>query len=309
MNVTINQLLIAVVILLIAGCSTKNRTEIVPLGTKQPSALELCKADVGSPHYYRKAILVADTTTRNDIARDLPGLAHLTTQRLHAHLDGLKRFNVLAAQATSFASNDINTAERVRHIGQQYASQFVVKLEIMDLTLHSPKGFLVELFTKKRRDVLISLFIYDAEHGVQFYSKQYQGSVSGDVVGYPGHESRVSVSWFNTVLGVKVDQMLKDMSRQINERLACVPFATEVLAVSGGKIHINAGYLHGLNPGATLQVYHRSDLRTGEGIKQLEGKGGWIRVNTVLPNQSIASVTEKRSVSSLVNVGDIVRAW
>ena len=103
--------------------------------------------------------------------------------------------------------------------------------------------------------------------------------------------------------------MLKDMSRQINERLACVPFATEVLAVSGGKIHINAGYLHGLNPGATLQVYHRSDLRTGEGIKQLEGKGGWIRVNTVLPNQSIASVTEERSVSSLVNVGDIVRAW
>jgi hypothetical protein len=264
---------------------------------------------VGSPHYYRKAILVADTTAKNDIARDLPGLANLTSERLQSHLDGLKRFKVQAAHPTGFASGDIHTAERVRQIGRQYASQFVVKLEIMDLTLHSPEGFLDELFTKKRRDVLISLFIYDAEHGVQFYSQQYQDSVSGDVVGYPGYEGRVSSAWFNTVLGMKVDQMLKDMSMQINEQLACVPFATEVIAINGDNIHINAGYLHGLKPGVILQVYHRSELRTGDSTQKLERKGGWIRVNTVLPNQSIASVTEDNSFGSLVNAGDIVRAW
>lgn len=309
MNVTINQLLIIVVVLLFSGCATKSETEVVEPGTKQPTALEMCKPDAGSPHAYRKAILVADTTTKNDVARDLPGLAMLTSERLQAHLDGQKRFKVVTAHPTGFASGDIHTADRVRQIGLQYASQFVVKLEILDLTLHSPEGFFSKIFRSERRDVLISLFIYDAEHGVQFYSQQYQGSVSGDVVGYPGYEGRVSTAWFNTELGLKVDEMLKDMSMQINEQLACVPFATEVIAVDAGNIHINAGYLHGLRPGVMLQVYHRSELRTGGGKQKLETKGGWIQIKTVLPNQSIAIVTEDNLVGSLVKTGDVVRAW
>jgi hypothetical protein len=313
MNVTMNQLLI-VVILLLAGCSTRSGTEAtqpapIQLASVQPTALEMCKADAGSPHYYRKAVLVADTTAKNDIARDLPGLANLTSERLQAHLDALDRFKVLAAHPTGFASRDTHTAERVRLIGRRYASQFVVKLEILDLTLHSPEGFFVELFEDKRRDVLIKLFIYDAEHGALFYSNQYQDSVSGDVVGYPGYEGRVSTAWFNTVLGMKIDEILKAMSSQINEQLACVPFATEVIAVSGDNIHLNAGYLHGIKPGVTLQVYHRSELRIAEGTQKLEKKGGWIRVNTVLPHQSIATATEDNSFGSLVNTGDLVRAW
>ena len=319
MNVTINQFLTVVVILLVTGCSTKDDAKIGLQGTQQnkaqvgvikPSALDICKPNVGSPHYYRKAIFVADTTAKNDIARDLPGLANLTSQRLQTHLDELKRFKVSTAQPTGFASRDIHTAERVRQIGRQYVAQFVVKLEILDLTLHSPEGFLANLFEDNRRDVLITLYIYDAEHGALFYSQQFQDTVSGDVVGYPGFAGRIPPAWFNTDLGMTVDGMLKAMSGQINEQLACVPFATEVIAVSGDDIHINAGYLNGIKPGSSLQVYQRNELLTGDGVQKLEKKGGWILINTVLPNKSIANATEGNSVNNrAVTIGDIVRAW
>lgn len=319
MNVTINQLLIAVVILLLAGCSIKGGTEIAQQEITQqseeqarkakPDALDICKPDPGTPHYYHKTILVAATTAVNDVARDLPGLAILTSQRLQTHLDELERFNVLAAHQTGFLSRDTHTAERVRQIGKKHASQFVVKLEILDLTLHSPEGFWAGMFEDKRRDVLFRFNIYDAEYGSLFYSQQYQGTVSGDVVGYPGYGSRVPTSWFNTDLGMKIDDMLKAMSKQINEQLACVPFATEVIAVKNDNIHISAGYLHGIKPGDTLRVYHRSELLTSDGAQKLEKRGGWIRVNKVFPDQSIAVSTEDDSVDSLVNIGDVVRAW
>jgi hypothetical protein len=314
MNVTINQLLVAVLILLLAGCSTKGGTENALHIAEQtrkgkPAALEICKPDVGTPHYYHKTILVAATSAVNDVARDLPGLSILTSQRLQTHLDELDRFKVFAMHQTGFASMDTHTAEHVRQIGRQYAPQFVVKLEILDLTVHSPKGWLSEMFESKQRDVLLKLLIYDAENGDLFYSQQYQGTVSGDVTGYPGNGIRVSTSWFNTDLGMKIDEMLKAMSKQVNEQLACVPFAAEVTAVSDDIININAGYLHGIKPGDTLRVYHRSELRTNDGEQKLEQRGGWVRINKVFPNRSIAVSTENKSVDSLVNTGDIVRAW
>jgi hypothetical protein len=318
MNVTINQLLVAVLILLLAGCSTKGGTENALYSAEQtrkgkPAALEICKPDVGTPHYYHKTILVAATSAVNDVARDLPGLSILTSQRLQTHLDELDRFKVFAMHQTGFASMDTHTAEHVRQIGRQYAPQFVVKLEILDLTVHSPKGWLSEMFESKQRDVLLKLLIYDAENGDLFYSQQYQGTVSGDVTGYPGNGIRVSTSWFNTDLGMKIDEMLKAMSKQVNEQLACVPFATEVTAVIGDDIHIGSGILHGIRPGTNLQLYHRIEVLGSNGSLKHDKRGGRIRVKKVFPRHSIASLVKEEkaghATSVMVKVGDVVRAW
>lgn len=310
--------IVGVVLILLAGCSSIDEMQIAQQAgslqnvgqakVKTQSALESCSANLGSPHSYSKIILVAGTTSVPDVASDLPGLASLTSKRLYQHLDSLDRFKVMAAHKTSFESTVLDTAESASQLGRQFASQFVVKLELQDLTMISPKKWF-SLFNK--RNVAIQLNVYDTAYGSLFDSQLYQGTVSGDVVGYPGNGITVSMAWFNTELGVKVDGMLKDMSMRINEKLACVPFSTAVTAIKGGNIYIDAGYNHGIRPGEKLRVYRRSEDWTPYGNQKKEEKGGWIKVDSVFPNHSIAAFAANNNSNNrlVVDVDDVVRAW
>ncbi len=317
MTVTIYKLaIVGVMLILLVGCSSKDEMQIVQqVGNRQseeqakvkmPSALESCKPNLGSPHHYRKIILVTGTTSAQDVASDLPGLANLTSKRLYQHLDSLDRFNVMAAHNTIFESMALDTAESASQLGRQFSSQFVIKLELLDLTMISPKMWF-SVFDK--RNVVIKLNVYDTAYGSLFHSQRYQGTVSGDVVGYPGNGITVSMAWFKTDLGAKIDGMLKDMSMQINEKLACVPFSTQVTEVRGGDIYIDAGYNHGFKPGEKLRVYRRSEVWTPSGTQKQEEKGGWIQVDSVFPNHSIAGFTKDDKGDRRVDVNDVVRAW
>jgi hypothetical protein len=162
--------------------------------------------------------------------------------------------------------------------------------------------------------VSIKLYIYDTEYGALFHSQLYQRIVSGNVVGFPGNGRTVSPSWFNTDLGTQVDEILKAMSVQINEKLACVPFSTKVIAVKGDDIHINAGFLDGIRPGETLRVYRRSYIFLPDGTQQQgtqkQGKDeGWVKVNAVFPDHSIAGATQDSVGGVRPDAGDVVRAW
>ncbi len=321
MTVTLYKLsIIGILLVMLVGCSNKAEMQVAGETdnlqkdeqgkAKKPSALEVCKPEAGSPYYYRKVILVAGTTAAPDVARDLPGIANLISRRLQTHLDALERFNVRAEHEMSFESMASHTASQVSQFGRQHASQFVVKLELEDLTLGASGGWLSELFgDSAQRNVLIKLYIYDTEYGGLFHSQRYQGTVNGDVVGYPGTGTTVTTPWFSTNLGMKIDQMLEAMSAQINEKLACVPFSTDITAVKGNSIHINAGYLHGIRPGEALRVYRRSEIWAPDGTQKQEKRGSWIRINTVFPNHSIATPTEDKVGDYRPNVGDVVRPW
>lgn len=335
MTVTFYKLsIVGVVLVLLAGCSylgempgfgrwnalqNEEQANLENLG-----GFEVCLTEPGPPFSYRKVVLVAGTLGIPDLPRDLPGLAYLTSKRLQTHLDALERFNVLATHDTSFKSMGLDTADRVRRFGRQYDSQFVVKIEIQDLTMQSTGGWLSTLFGghiqpkliggSTQRNVLMKLYIYDTEYGALFHSQQYQGTVSGNVVGFPGNGRAVTPSWFNTDLGTQVDEILKAMSVQINEKLACVPFSTKVIAVKGKDIHINAGFLDGIRPGETLRVYRRSYLFLPDGTQQertqkLGKDEGWIRVNTVFPSHSIAGANQDSVGWVRPDAGDVVRAW
>jgi hypothetical protein len=317
--------IVAVVLVLLAGCSSLSDLPFARIWSTQqveeqsrfelPVAFEACLPEAGSPFSYRKVILVAGTIGVPDLPRDLPGVASITSKRLQTHLEALERFNVVASHDTSFESTALDTAARVRQFGREYEAQFVVKLEIHDLTMNSSGGWLSKLVgATTERNVLIKAYIYDTEYGALFHAQEYQDSISGNVVGYPGTGRSVTLAWLNTDLGTRIDQILKAISMQINEKLACVPFSTEVTAVEGNDIHINAGYLHGIRPGETLRVYRRSYLSLPDGtqqqgtLKQGENEG-WITVNAVFPNYSIASTTQDNVGGIRLDAGDVVRAW
>lgn len=324
MTVNLHKLLIAAsVLVMLTGCSYISELPFARQWNNQqgkglaemevPVAFTTCLPEAGSPFAYRKMLLVAGTLAVPDLPKDLPGIAYITSKRLQTHLDALERFTVLATHDTSFKSMAVDTAARARQFGREYSSQFVVKLEIHDLTIRSPRGWLPRLLgTSTERDVRIDVYIYDTEYGALFHSQQYQGTVNGNVVGYPGNSRNVTPAWFNTDLGARVDEMLKSISLKINEKLACVPFSTEVTAVKGKDIHFSAGYLQGIRPGETLRIYRRSYLLLPDGTQQ-EGTQrqkedeGWIRVNSVFPNYSIA--TQDTDVGVSVDAGDVVRAW
>lgn len=321
MSVTFNKLsIVSVVLVLLAGCSYKGdvslaervnkRQDLSPATVEKKGGVDICSPETGSPFHFRKDILVAGTIGVSDVARDLPGLDNLTSRRLQTHLDALGRFNVLATHDSSFESMGAGTAVRVKHLGREHESQFVVKLELEDLTTHSSTGVLPKLLGGgTKRNVGMSLYIYGTEYGSLFHSQRYEGTASGNVVGYPGSGSTVTTPWFNTDMGATVDKILKTMSMDINEKLACVPFSTEVTSVKGNNVHIGAGYLHGIRPGETLRVYRSNDVLAPDGRKKQQPSEGWIKVHTVFPNRSIASAAEDNLGIHRMDIADVVRAW
>lgn len=322
MTVTFYKLwIVAVISLLLVGCSIPGELPFVGQWKDTPQTQALaalkgsgtlgaCAPDPGTPFSYKKTILVAGTIDVPDLARDLPGLASLTSQRLQTHLDALGRFNVFATHDSSFESMGSGTAGRVRQLGREYDAQFVVKLDLEDLSLQPSGGWFDELLGgSDQRNVQMRLYIYDVEYGALFHSQQYQRTVSGDLVGFPGNGRIVSIPWFDTDLGKQVDEMLEAMSMQINQSLACVPFSAEVTSVKGNDIHINAGFLHGFRSGDTLRVYRRSDILVPQEREEQGEDDGWIKVHTVFPNHSIASKALEGTGGYGVDIGDVVRAW
>ena len=95
---------------------------------------------------------------------------------------------------------------RIRELGRDYESQFVVKVDIEDFAITSKGGLLAKLFgNNKERNIVLRLYVFDTEHGVPFYSQQYEETVTGDVVGFRGNGNSVTTSWFETDLGKQVD--------------------------------------------------------------------------------------------------------
>ena len=310
----------SVVLALLAGCSYKGVTpadfagDIQQSETEskvlQASELDVCAPETGSPFHLRKAILIAGTTSVPDLARDLPGLAKLTSRRLQTHLDNLNRFNVFATHNSTVNTVRSGTAVRVRQMSRESASQFVVKIELEDLTLYTAGGLLARLSGKRyKRNILLKLNIFDTENGALFYSQEYHRTVNGDVVGYPGNGKTVSIPWFDTELGKQVDEILEAMSFEINEKLACVPFSTEVTAVKGNEVFIGAGYMHGIRPGETLRVYRRNNALASEDAGGEQTDEGWIKISSVFQNYSVANITDNVSGETGLETGDVLRAW
>lgn len=312
--------IIGIALALLVGCSFNGLKSVAGRWSTLPSeeraevvstmTSEACLTETASPFHLRKAVLVAGTIGVPVLAKDLPGLADLTSRRLQTHLDALQRFNVLATHGSSFESMAVSTAEHVRLLGHNYSSQFVVKIEIDDLTAHYSGVWIPKPFRRSnRRNVLIKLYVFDTENGAVFDSQQYHRTVRGNVMGYPGNGTSVTAAWFKTDLGKEIDKILKTMSVQINEKLACVPFSSRVTAVKGSDIHINAGYLHGIRPQETLRVYRSRDFTIAGGAPKQEENEVWIKVDTVYPEHSIASTNSDNLIDKRLDAGDVVRAW
>ena len=307
------------VLTMLAGCSY---SRAIPIGvpsiiqprdghaTAIPNSLETCSAAAGSPFHFRKSVLVAGTIGLPVLARDLPGLPPVTSRRLQAHLEALGSFNVSAMHDSSFESASPSAAARVRELGRDYEAQFVVKVDIEDLTINANGGLISNLLGRgDERNILLRLSVFDTEHGVLFYTDQLQHIVTGDVVGFPGNGNSVTNSWFETDLGKQIDKMLKTMSMQINETLACVPFSTQVTSVRDNQLRIAAGFRHGVRPGETLRAYPSGNLLQISSTSAGEPRQVWIRVNSVYPNHSTATVSEGTLSGSGLATGDVVRAW
>ena len=320
MTVTFQKLaMVAAVLATLASCSLSGEMPPRGLGEaehydrqtdKMPVSLQSCSPDAGSPFHFRKSILVAGTVGLPVLARDLPGLSTVTSMRLQAHLEALDHFNVAATHNISFNSSSPGAAARIKELGRDYQSQFVVKVDIEDFAITSKGGLLSTLLgSSNERNIILRLSVFDTEHGVPFYSQQYRQTVTGNVVGFRGNGNSVTASWFETNLGKQVDEMLKTMSVQIDKNLACVPFSTQVTSVIEDELKIAAGYRHGIRPGETLRVYPTINNYKPDGSPSLENEQVWIKVNSVFPNYSLASVSDGTMDSDGLSTGDIVRAW
>ena len=98
------------------------------------------------------------------------------------------------------------------------------------------------------------------------------------------------------------------MSDLISEKLACVPFSTEVIAIKGKDIHLSSGFLHGLRVGESLRVHNQTKtVSVANGSSQRADH--WVTVKSVFPDHSIAVNSQETKGASRLAVGDVLRAW
>ena len=314
--------LVIILLNLLSACTTpggsappEGSAQATPL-TDDPQAETTphpCDPQPGTPFYFRKVVAIAGITQEPDLARDLPGLAELSTSRLRHHMDRLDRFVLASANNVRFDPYDSQTAATVRQLGERHSAQFVATARFHDLSLHYPWGRIPlterTIFTPKiHRDLIASLYLFDAQTGTLLQNMDYQELVEGKVIGFPGNSINVQTSWFSTPYGSAVDALLGTMSHQLEEWLACIPFATRVRVVDGMDIHIEAGHLRGLRPGDELRLYNISQITGPRGPVVSETPGQWIKIQAVYPERSIARIKAEGEYPH-ARLGDYVRAW
>ncbi|MGR8930722.1 MAG: flagella assembly protein FlgT middle domain-containing protein [Gammaproteobacteria bacterium] len=149
-------------------------------------------------------------------------------------------------------------------LAKRYDAQFVLSGVIRDLKTESTEyvrgsGALALLKSTMRdyvarRSVGIDVYVYDGFTGALLFQQRYTDSIVGDVSLPPGYTVG-SERFEDSPAGHKISQIIRMAGEDIQDSLACYPFAARITRVENGRIIISAGAQDKVRVGDKLMVY------------------------------------------------------
>lgn len=129
-------------------------------------------------------------------------------------------------------------------------SQFILYSEITDVSLEKTleKNWQFWREKRKNRHFNLNIYIYDGMNGERVFEKSYSSTTT-----WPFDDRKVvspdNQTFWQSKYGIKISQLLKDISLDIDETLMCQPTQGKIVAIDNNKLYINLGKRHGVSVG------------------------------------------------------------
>lgn len=254
----------------------------------------------------RRVAVTAFPVQRPDQARfgQLDDAGEALPQQLQARLRAQDRLQVLNAttlqlfgdlpNAPTHQQFD-NRLSNVVALAHELGAQFVVAGVIRDMGLSDPSAWGSSVFDGMQRAIgaadqsrrfVADLMVYDGYSGSPVFQKRFEthgqwNAGPGDVSGF------ASAGFEHTGYGQAVMGLVDDMTRSVNQALACQPFITRITRVDDQKVTLEAGATVGLRPGDKLNLYRSLRYFDASGsTPELQDTKTTVRLDSVHPDFS-----------------------
>ncbi len=248
---------------------------------------------------YKKGFLLSNFTIRSPQEGSLGGIFNLGQDFSYL----LER--LIKTQSQSFVSSgispyNISTADpnTTSIIAQDSGAKFILTGEIADISA-TLRG------SQTNRQLSVNINVLEGDSGEVIYENAYR-----DIAEWPFEKnSRVdtkSARFWTSPYGEMVMRLGRNILIDIEENLSCRASTPEVIVLNGQNGQINAGRIHGVRNGDTLNLWHNASFidQFGNYHNQLKKSAISLTITRVYDNAAEFSVTPLELRNS-IQIGDI----
>lgn len=188
-----------------------------------------------------------------------------------------------------------NRLTNVVALARELGVQFVVTGVIRDLGIADPSAWGTSVLDRlqrgvglvdQRRRFVADLMVYDGFSGTPVYQQRFAAQGQWDA-GVGASVGFGSAGFQATDYGQAVTQLTDQMTRAVNQALACQPFMTRITRVEGEKVTLDSGATAGLRPGDELHLYRSYSYFDAPGATpELRDAEVTVRLDSVHPDFS-----------------------
>ena len=145
-------------------------------------------------------------------------------------------------------------------------SQFILYSEITDVSFENTREKNWQFWREKRknRHFNLNIYIYDGMNGERVFEKSYSSTTT-----WPFDDRKIvspdNQTFWQSKYGIKINQLLKDISLDIDETLMCQPTQGKIVAIEGNKLYINLGKRHGVSVGDEFSLLANTHFTLANG--------------------------------------------
>lgn len=145
-------------------------------------------------------------------------------------------------------------------------SQFILYSEITDVSFENTHEKNWQFWREKRknRHFNLNIYIYDGMNGERVFEKSYSSTTT-----WPFDDRKIvspdNQTFWQSKYGIKINQLLKDISLDIDETLMCQPTQGKIVAIEGNKLYINLGKRHGVSVGDEFSLLANTHFTLANG--------------------------------------------
>ncbi|GAA0815405.1 flagellar assembly protein FlgT [Colwellia asteriadis] len=154
----------------------------------------------------------------------------------------------------------------VRSLGGSTDSQYILFSEINDLSFEDQATNSWQFWQQGiyPRTLSLSFYLYSGFSGDLVWQKDYQDTAIWSFTKRKTIDVNSIIFW-QSEYGSMINNMLTQVTKDIDENVMCEPSKGKILQVNGNKITFNLGRDHGVKIGDEFTLLHAKDFNSNEG--------------------------------------------
>jgi len=189
-----------------------------------------------------------------------------------------------------FYVNANHPVQGILALAQKTNAQYVVLGAINEFTVNAttPSRLAFWKDTTYSRDFSLDIVVYDGNTGTEVFTKQYPTQATWDFDIHANIDANSNRFW-QSRFGQAVNDLLDNVSQELDNELSCMAAYGRVLYVDNDKLNINLGRQNGLQEGDKLTLFQKNQFYDPNGNlhQQFQLSSSRVKVSQVFANTAV----------------------